>query len=273
MCAIYSTFLQRAYDPIIHDVALQNLPVTFCLDRAGLSHADGPTHHGLFDIAYLRCVPGAVVMQPKDEDELVDMLHTSLQVNGPAFIRYPRGSGTRRQDQGGPRVAASLGQAEVVREGSNIVIWALGPMVQAALRLAARLAAEERLSVGVVNARFVKPLDRALLLSQAAVVPLLVTMEDHVLAGGFGSAVIETLQEAECTTAVERIGWPDRFVEHGSSPDALRAAYGLAPDDIYRRVLNRWRNLEVAGVPPSRTSLQAGRLRDPVSAFPAHSSC
>jgi len=244
VCAIYSTFLQRAYDPIIHDVALQNLPVTFCLDRAGLSHADGPTHHGLFDIAYLRCVPGAVVMQPKDEDELVDMLHTSLHVNGPAFIRYPRGAGTGIKIKEAPALLP-LGQAEVLREGSNIMIWALGPMVQAALKLAARLADEERLSVGVVNARFVKPLDRALLLSQAAVVPLLVTMEDHVLAGGFGSAVIETLQEAECATPVERVGWPDRFVEHGSSVDKLRAAYGLAPDDIYQKVLSRWRGLNL----------------------------
>jgi 1-deoxy-D-xylulose-5-phosphate synthase len=242
VCAIYSTFLQRAYDPIIHDVALQNLPVTFCLDRAGLSHNDGPTHHGLFDLAYLRCVPGAVVMQPKDEDELVDMLHTSLQHPGPAFVRYPRGPGAGVPIKDKP-AALPIGHAEVVREGSNIVIWALGPMVREALKLASRLEAEERLSVGVVNARFVKPIDRTLLLSQAATVPLLVTMEDHVLAGGFGSAVLEALQDANCTAAVERIGWPDKFVEHGSTVDILRAAYGLAPEDIYRRVLDRWRNL------------------------------
>jgi 1-deoxy-D-xylulose-5-phosphate synthase len=245
VCAIYSTFLQRAYDPIIHDVALQKLPVTFCLDRAGVSFADGPTHHGLFDIAYLRCVPGAVVMQPKDEDELVDMLHTSLHLDGPGFIRYPRGAGTGARIKPAPALLP-VGQAEVLREGSNLVIWALGPMVQSALRLADRLAAEERLSVGVVNARFAKPIDRTLLLSQAAVVPLLVTMEDHALAGGFGSAVLETLQDAECATAVERVGWPDRFVEHGSSVDALRAANGLAPDAIYRQVLSRWQRLEVA---------------------------
>ncbi|HVW20641.1 MAG TPA: 1-deoxy-D-xylulose-5-phosphate synthase [Opitutaceae bacterium] len=247
VCAIYSTFLQRAYDPIIHDVALQNLPVTFCMDRAGLSHNDGPTHHGLFDIAYLRCVPGAVVMQPKDEDELVDMLHTSLQHAGPAFIRYPRGAGRGVKIKDQPS-ALPIGHAEVLREGSNIMIWALGPMVHDALKLADRLEASERLSVGVVNARFAKPLDRGLLLSQAAVVPLVVTMEDHVLAGGFGSAVLEALQEGDCSTAVERIGWPDKFVEHGSSPDILRAAYGLAPDDIYRRVLDRWRNLSAERV-------------------------
>jgi 1-deoxy-D-xylulose-5-phosphate synthase len=245
--AIYSTFLQRAYDPIIHDVALQNLPVTFCMDRAGLSPNDGPTHHGLFDLAYLRCVPNAVVMQPKDEDELVDMLHTSLQHNGPAFVRYPRGAGTGAKIKEQP-AALPIGHAEVLRNGSNIMIWALGNMVTDALKLAERLAHEENLSVGVVNARFVKPLDRPLLLSHAACIPLLVTMEDHVLAGGFGSAVLEALQEADCPTAVERIGWPDKFVEHGTNADVLRAAYGLSPDDIYRRVLDRWRNRNPAQV-------------------------
>lgn len=238
---IYSTFLQRAYDQIIHDVCLQNLPVTFCMDRAGLSANDGPTHHGLFDISYLRCVPHAVVMQPKDEDELVDMLHTSLVHNGPAFIRYPRGAGTGVKIKDQP-AQLPIGQAEVLREGSNIMIWALGPMVEEALALADRLAAEQNLSVGVVNARFAKPLDRALLLSHAACIPLIVTMEDHVVTGGFGSAVIETLQEADCNTAVERIGWPDKFVEHGSSVAILRESYGLSPEGIYQRVVTRWRN-------------------------------
>ncbi len=242
VCAIYSTFLQRAYDQVIHDVALQNLPVTFCMDRAGLSPNDGPTHHGLFDISYLRCVPNAVVMQPKDEDELVDMLHTSLQLSGPGFIRYPRGAGTGAKIKDRP-AALPIGHAQVLREGSNIMIWALGTMVHDAIALAERLEAEENLSVGVVNARFVKPLDRALLLSHAACIPLLVTMEDHVLAGGFGSAVLEALQEANCNTAMERIGWPDKFVEHGSNVDVLRSAYGLSPQDIHRRVLDRWRNL------------------------------
>jgi 1-deoxy-D-xylulose-5-phosphate synthase len=242
VCAIYSTFLQRAYDQVIHDVALQNLPVTFCMDRAGLSPADGPTHHGLFDISYLRCVPGATIMQPKDEDELVDMLHTSLQLPGPGFIRYPRGAGTGVKIKAQP-TALAVGHAEVLREGSNIMIWALGPMIADAIALAERLAREEQLSVGVVNPRFIKPIDRTLLLSQAAVVPLIVTMEDHALAGGFGSAVLEALQDAECPTAVERIGWPDKFIEHGSSNGVLRASYGLAPNDIHRQVLARWRNL------------------------------
>jgi 1-deoxy-D-xylulose-5-phosphate synthase len=247
VCAIYSTFLQRAYDMVIHDVALQNLPVTFCLDRAGLSPNDGPTHHGLFDLAYLRCVPNATVMQPKDEDELVDMLHTSLQLPGPGFIRYPRGAGPGAAVKAVP-AALAVGQAEPLREGSNIMIWALGPMVQEALLVAGRLAADEGLSVGVVNARFIKPLDRTLLLSQATVVPLIVTMEDHVLAGGFGSAVLEALQDADCPTPVERIGWPDKFVEHGSNVEILRAAYGLSTDDITRRIRERYKRLGKAEV-------------------------
>ena len=248
--AIYSTFLQRGYDQIIHDVALQNLPVVFCLDRAGLSPNDGPTHHGLFDLAYLRCVPNVTVMQPKDEDELVDMLHTSLTLNGPAFIRYPRGAGRGVRIKDRP-AELPLGHAELLREGSNIMIWALGSQVPEALELADRLAREEGLSVGVVNARFVKPLDRTLLLSHAACIPLLVTMEDHVLAGGFGSAVLEVLQEAECTTAVERIGWPDRFIDHGSSVALLRETNGLSSETNYQRVLARWRNRHSASVETS----------------------
>lgn len=247
VCAIYSTFLQRAYDQVVHDVALQNLPVTFCLDRAGLSPNDGPTHHGLFDLSYLRCVPNATIMQPKDEDELVDMLHTSLSLPGPGFIRYPRGAGVGTPLKEHP-ATLPIGHAEVLREGSNVMIWALGNMVQDALKLAERLANEDGLSVGVVNARFVKPLDRTLLLSQAACIPLLITMEDHVVAGGFGSAVLEALQEAGCSTAVERIGWPDRFVEHGTNADVLRASYGLSPDDMHRRVLARWRSVHAERV-------------------------
>lgn len=241
--AIYSTFLQRGYDQIVHDVALQNLPVTFCMDRAGLSPNDGPTHHGLFDISYLRCVPNVIVMQPRNEDELVDMMHTSLSHNGAAFIRYPRGAGTGVSIKATPALLP-IGQAEVIRQGSDIIIWALGPMVEDALKLSDRLGAEEGLSVGVVNARFAKPLDRTLLLSHAAGTPLLVTMEDHVVSGGFGSAVLEALQEAHCPVAVERIGWPDKFVEHGSSGEILRANYGLSPDDMYRRIIDRWKNLQ-----------------------------
>jgi 1-deoxy-D-xylulose-5-phosphate synthase len=240
VCAIYSTFLQRAVDPIIHDVCLQNLPVVFCIDRAGLSPNDGPTHHGLFDLAYLRCVPNAVIMQPKDEDELVDLLHTSLQLEGPAFIRYPRGAACGVPLKAEPSVIP-VGRAEVLRTGSDAMIWALGPMVRDAIAIAERLEAEDGLSCGVVNARFVKPLDRKLLLEQAVHIPLFVTMEDHVLAGGFGSAVLEVLHERDCTVAVERIGWPDRFVEHGSGIEELRAMCGLTFEDMYRRVQARCR--------------------------------
>jgi 1-deoxy-D-xylulose-5-phosphate synthase len=217
------------------------------MDRAGLSPNDGPTHHGLFDLAYLRPVPNATIMQPKDEDELVDMMHTSLQLAGPGFIRYPRGAGVGVKIKVQP-ATIPVGQAEVLRQGSTIMIWALGSMVQDALALAARLEAEEHLSVGVVNARFVKPLDRTLLLSHAACIPLLVTMEDHVLSGGFGSAVLEALQDSDCTPAVERIGWPDTFVEHGTSQEILRAAHGLSPEAIYRRVAGRWGNLHATRV-------------------------
>ncbi len=245
--AIYSTFLQRAYDQIIHDVALQNLPVTFCMDRAGLSANDGATHHGLFDVSYLRCVPGITLMQPKDEDELVDMMRTSLQLDGPGFIRYPRGAGTGVTMKETPAVIP-VGKAEVLREGSDIVIWALGTMVADALELADRLARENGLSVGVVNARFVKPLDRDLLLAQAAGVPLIVTLEDNVVTGGFGTAVLEALQSCgvDATCEVERLGWPDKFVDHASSVADLRALNGLSPDDLHRRVVERWRNRQHA---------------------------
>ncbi|HRP05543.1 MAG TPA: 1-deoxy-D-xylulose-5-phosphate synthase, partial [Opitutaceae bacterium] len=248
--AIYSTFLQRGYDQIIHDVALQNLPVVFCMDRAGLSPNDGPTHHGLFDLAYLRCIPNVTVMQPKDEDELVDMLHTGLSLEGPAFIRYPRGAGRGVRIKERP-ASLPIGHAELLREGSNVMIWALGNQVHEAMELADRLTREEGLSVGVVNARFAKPLDRTLLLSHAACIPLLVTMEDHVLSGGFGSAVLEVLQEAECTTAVERIGWPDRFIDHGSNVAVLREANGLSPEAVFERVRARWRNRNSASVEAS----------------------
>ena len=240
--AIYSTFLQRAVDPIIHDVCLQNLPVVFCMDRAGLSPNDGPTHHGLFDIACLRCVPNAVVMQPKDEDELVDMLHTALGHNGPAFVRYPRGQGTGVAVKESPALLP-VGKAEVLRDGQDIAIWALGPWVADAIALADKLAAEDGLSVAVVNARWAKPVDRELLLDHARAASLIVTMEDHVLNGGFGSAVTETLLDAGVHVPVERIGWPDSFVEHGSNVEVLRSAHGLSADEIAGRVRTRYRRL------------------------------
>lgn len=236
--AIYSTFLQRAYDQIIHDVALQNLPVLFCMDRAGLSPNDGPTHHGLFDLAYLRCVPNTVVMQPKNEDELVDMMATGLDYQGPAFIRYPRGAGQGVPFKEKPQ-ALPLGNAEIFKAGSDIVLWALGPMVYEARVLAESLEEETGLTVGVVNARFVKPLDRQLLEKQASRASLLVTLEDHVVAGGFGSAVNETVQEMTSPPPVINIGWPDAFIPHGSSVEGLREKCGLSPEAIREKILKK----------------------------------
>ena len=229
--AIYSTFLQRAFDQLIHDICLQDLPVLFCMDRAGLSPNDGPTHHGLFDIAYIRSIPNATSMQPKDEDELVDMMHTSLSMDSPTFIRYPRGTGVGVKMKSRPR-PLEIGKAEILQEGDDVVIWALGPMVHEALELSVRLKIEDGLSVGVVNARFSKPLDKSLLLKQARQSPLMVTMEDGVLSGGFGSAVLETLSDAHIRTPVYRIGWPDRFVDHGSDVASLREDAGLSQDSM-----------------------------------------
>ena len=242
VCAIYSTMLQRAYDPIIHDVGVQNLPVTFCMDRGGLSPQDGPTHHGLFDIAYLRCVPNSIIMQPKDEDELVDMLWTCLQTQQPTFMRYPRGSAEGVPIKKNASVL-KIGKAEIIKKGSDINIWALGPWVSEAIKLSEKLEGEEGISVGVVNARFAKPLDTSLLLEQALASQTIVTMEDHVLNGGFGSAVLETLNESNCRTPVDRIGWPDRFIDHGSSVDELRTLNELDFESIYNLVLTRYNAL------------------------------
>ena len=233
--AIYSTFLQRAYDPIIHDICLQNLPVTFCMDRAGLSPNDGATHHGLYDIAYLRCIPNTTVMQPKDEDELADMLWTCLHTDSPTFIRYPRGSAEGVQPKDKP-VLLPVGKAEVIREGSDVQFWALGPWVNEAASLADTLRRETGLSFGLVNARFAKPLDADLLRSQAGSARLIVTFEDHAVQGGFGSAVLETLGEAGSACPVLRIGYPDRFIDHASSVADLRTAAGLDPESLRRRI-------------------------------------
>jgi 1-deoxy-D-xylulose-5-phosphate synthase len=240
--AIYSTFLQRAYDQLIHDVCLQNLPVLFCMDRAGLSPNDGATHHGLFDIAYIRSIPNATSMQPKDEDELVDMMHTSLSINGPTFIRYPRGAGVGVKIKSKPK-KLETGEAEILREGDDANIWALGPMVHEALELSDRLKIDDGLSIGVVNARFSKPLDHELLLQQARQSQLIITMEDGILSGGFGSAVLETLSDAHLSTPVHRIGWPDRFIDHGSDVASLREDAGLSQESMLSGIRRRLRSL------------------------------
>jgi 1-deoxy-D-xylulose-5-phosphate synthase len=234
VCAIYSTFLQRAVDPIIHDVCLQNLPVLFCMDRAGLSGDDGPTHHGLFDIGYLRSVPDIVLMAPKDEDELADMMKTGLQIQGPSAIRYPRGAVVGVPCKTEPQVLP-IGKAEVLQDGSDVAILGLGPLVSMARELGARLE-PEGYSAAIINPRFIKPLDREMLAQYAKRVSVFVTFEDHVKMGGFGSAVVEALDEMGCTLPVVRIGWPDQFIEHGKVDD-LRQKHGLSVDAAMQQVL------------------------------------
>ena len=234
VCAIYSTFLQRAFDPIVHDVCLQKLPVVFCMDRAGLSGDDGPTHHGLFDIGYLRSIPDIVLMSPKDEDELADMMKTAMEIPGPSAIRYPRGvvAGVTRKPE--PQ-SLPMGKAEVLVDGSDVAILGLGPMIPLAHELAALLD-RDAYSAAVINPRFIKPMDREMLGRYAARVAAFVTFEDHVKMGGFGSAVVEALDEMGSVVPVIRIGWPDQFIEHGKV-DQLRARYGLTAEAALAQVL------------------------------------
>jgi 1-deoxy-D-xylulose-5-phosphate synthase len=234
-CAIYSTFLQRSLDPIIHDVCLQNLPVVFCMDRGGLSGDDGPTHHGLFDISYLRGIPNLVHMVPKDEDELADMLFTAMQHEGPVAVRYARGVGPGTPVKDVPR-AIPIGQAELLQHGEHdrVAIFALGALVPMAQEVAAKLEGEG-ISAAVINARFAKPVDAAMVEFYARSVDALMSMEDHVLSGGFGSAVLEELSNLGLTTPVVRIGWPDRFIEHGK-PEALRAKYGISVEGTLEKL-------------------------------------
>src|SRR5215471_7931859 len=234
-CTIYSTFLQRAFDPIVHDVCLQNLPVVFCMDRGGLSADDGPTHHGVFDISYLRSIPNLVHMVPKDEDELADMLFTAMHWDGPIAVRYPRGLGPGTPVKDVPR-AIPIGKAELLQHSDNdrVAIFALGAMVPMAEEIARKLEGEG-VAAAVINARFTKPLDVETLEFFAGSVDVILTLEDHVLRGGFGSAVLEELNILGLTTPVVRIGWPDQFIEHGKQ-DALRAKYGISVDAILEKL-------------------------------------
>ena len=226
--AIYSTFMQRAIDMVFHDMALQNLPVRICMDRGGLSGDDGPTHHGIFDIALLRAVPGLVHMQPKNEDEFIDMLWTMANYDdGPSAIRYPRGAGMGAKPKAEP-VLLEIGTGEVIQDGSDIAIMSLGHMYETALEAKDKLEALGH-SVALINPRFIKPLDAELILSYAKKCKVICTMEDHVLPAGFGSSVIELLNDNNVTTPVKRIGWPDNFVEHGKEMD-LRKQHGLTAD-------------------------------------------
>jgi 1-deoxy-D-xylulose-5-phosphate synthase len=224
-CAIYSTFLQRSFDPVVHDVCLQNLPVVFCMDRGGLSGDDGPTHHGLFDISYLRGVPNMVHMDPKNEDELGDMLFTAMHHNGPCALRYPRGVGPGVEVKEKPALLP-IGKAEVIQPGREVAIFSLGALLPMAQQTAKELE-QQGYSVAVVNARFAKPIDTQALEFFGHTAGLIITFEDHVLHGGFGSAVLEQLNELGISVPVVRIGWPDQFIEHGKV-EQLREKYGIS---------------------------------------------
>jgi 1-deoxy-D-xylulose-5-phosphate synthase len=238
VAAIYSTFLQRAFDQIIHDVCLQKLNVTFCMDRAGLVGDDGPTHHGAFDIAYLRCLPNIVLMAPRDEAMLVNLLHTALRYDaGPSAIRYPRGEAVGVPIPFRPH-EIPIGTGEILREGDRVALLGYGTGVGKALG-AAEILAERGISATVADARFAKPIDAALVAQLAAEHELLVTVEEGVLAGGFGTGVWETLNDAGLdgggAARILRIGLPDRFVTHGA-PALLHAEVGYTPERIAERI-------------------------------------
>ena len=226
--AIYSTFLQRAYDQLIHDIALQNLPVMMAIDRAGLVGADGATHHGAFDLSFLACVPNLTIFCPADENECRQMLYTAYQHNGPTAVRYPRGSGLGIK----PEAAMStlpIGKGEVRRPGQRIALLAFGSMLGAALKVG------EQLDATVANMRFVKPIDRELILKLAAEHELLVTLEENALIGGAGSEVTRVLHEAGVQVQVLQLGLPDRFVDHGDQAQ-LMAEVGLDAPGVLKRI-------------------------------------
>ena len=234
--AIYSTFMQRAYDCAMHDVCLQKLPVVFCMDRAGLSPNDGATHHGLFDISFLRSLPNAVVMQPSNEDELTDMLWTSIQAKIPAFIRYPRGKAEGVKIKETPCML-EIGKANELRKSDGkICIWALGNMLGEALAVADAIKAECGIDIGVVDARFIKPLDKELLLKNADENKVIVSLEDHVRMGGFGSAIAECLIDNNKNCKLEIIGWPDVYIPHGTDVATIRNQFGLGREQILAKV-------------------------------------
>ncbi|QFS85953.1 MULTISPECIES: 1-deoxy-D-xylulose-5-phosphate synthase [unclassified Marinobacter] len=229
--AIYSTFLQRGYDQLIHDVAIQDLDVLFAIDRAGLVGEDGPTHAGAFDISYLRCIPKMVVMTPSDENETRQLLHTGLQYHGPAAVRYPRGTGPGAEIQQ-TLTALPLGKGRVVREGTRVAILNFGTLLGSALEAA------DSLNATVADMRFVKPLDESLVLELAEQHDLLVTLEENVVAGGAGSAVTECLNKREVMLPVLQLGLPDRFIDHGKHGELLKEC-GLDPEGIRSAIASR----------------------------------
>jgi 1-deoxy-D-xylulose-5-phosphate synthase len=233
VCAIYSTFLQRAYDQIVHDVVIQKLPVVFCMDRAGVAGDDGPTHMGLYDIAYLRTLPYMTIMAPRSERELQLMLEHALNLEEPVAIRYPRGNTQGNHDEAPQPIVQ--GKAELLRSGNGIAILALGNSCDAALDAYDILRREGAAPPTVVNMRFARPLDEELLLTLARTCRRFITLEEHALAGGFGSAVLEFIADRELHVAVERIGIPHVLVDHAKQTDQ-RAAYGLSGEHVAGRV-------------------------------------
>jgi 1-deoxy-D-xylulose-5-phosphate synthase len=254
--AIYSTFLQRAYDQLIHDVGIQKLPVTFVLDRAGIVGADGPTHQGQYDISYLRAVPGFTVMAPKDEAELQRMLVTSIDHGGPCAIRFPRGEGegVPLMDEGWQPL--EIGRGELLADGDDLLIVAYGAMVAPAMATAGLLQ-EKGIRAAVINARFLRPLDEALILPMARRIGRVVTLEEGALAGGFGAAVVEALVDHDVLVPVLRIGIPDVLVDH-ASPDQSKESLGLTPPRMAERILERFGvALSAPSVSPSRRPVVA----------------
>jgi 1-deoxy-D-xylulose-5-phosphate synthase len=235
--AIYSTFLQRAYDEIIHDVCLQNLHVIFILDRAGIVGDDGPTHNGMFDLSYLRHIPNIVVMAPKNGKELQYMLKLALKHKGPVAIRFPRGRIPYNSDSSFISYEFGIGEAEILKDGKDVALISIGSMVYPSLKAAQRLEGEG-ISTMVINSRFVKPLDSNLIINVANKIPIIVTVEENVLLGGFGSAVLELINDAGLgNIRVKRIGIPDEFVEQGDR-EQLLSFYGIDEDGIYNTVIN-----------------------------------
>ena len=265
--AVYSTFLQRAFDQIIHDVCIQGLPVVFAIDRAGIVGEDGRTHQGVFDLSYLRLLPNMTVAAPKDEDELRHLLYTATRLGGPMAVRYPRGEGVG-VPLNSPLQLLPAGVSELVRKGDDLTIAAIGPSVWSALAAAEELAACG-VECAVVNARFVKPLDREAITALASRSGRLVTIEENVLAGGFGSAVLEALEQAGLTSVrVERIGLPDRFIEHGPQ-ELFRTMFDLDATGIVRRIRAAFPELVVEIPPPLDESSPLARSVD--AAFDAAS--
>ncbi|MBN3892045.1 MAG: 1-deoxy-D-xylulose-5-phosphate synthase [Nostoc sp. JL31] len=247
VAAIYSTFLQRAYDQIIHDVCIQNLPVFFCLDRAGIVGSDGPTHQGMYDIAYLRCIPNIVIMAPKDEAELQSMVVTGVEhTSGPIAMRYPRGNGygVPLMEEGWEPL--EIGKGEILRTGDDVLIVAYGTMVYPGMQ-ASEILSEHGIEATVINARFVKPLDTELILPLAKKIGRVVTLEEGCVMGGFGSAIAEALLDSDIIVPVKRFGVPDVLVDH-AEPNESKAELGLTSHQIAERVLQAFFKQQVSAV-------------------------